>query len=478
MYDPNVASELQLMQWNSALDPETAGEWAQLQKMLAAGDGVDAAAFTQGRALQYESLENVLHKVTLTEEDCVFFKRMAKEKIFATVDQYDRLTDTGSEWGMGVGEADNPVESDPVIARAYAPVKFYRTLRKFSDVSMLVRNVQSPEAVQIWSGTQQIIKRLELDMFWAHPDVFTERVGGMIHLMSQAGYQGTSYDAAGRTLATVTKKPINQISALIRTAAGRATDLFYAPLLAEDMSVLYSTAERVILDGGQGERTLTVGGDIVGIQTAHGRINFNSAVFNKCGWACPSVAVGPAPPATPVLTSLTPGGTGGTIPTGTYFYFITAVNETGESAPVAVGGGAAASVTLGEKVAIVATPADSITTGFRVYRAAKNSANDDDCRFLWQFAWDGSGGTTWYDDGYWVPGCSNVLIGDMRPDHATVQLSQLLPLTKKKLADLGPYTQFLLNYYAAFRKAKPEWWGMIRNVLSQYDYDDGWRPLG
>jgi len=118
----------------------------QMLKALEAGTGVDAADFTGGRALQYESLDNVLQSVTLSEEDCTLWRALPKKTIRATVDQYNRRTSLGSRWGMAVGESESPTDQLSEIARAFAEVKFYRSRREVSDIALLVNMTEDPEA--------------------------------------------------------------------------------------------------------------------------------------------------------------------------------------------------------------------------------------------------------------------------------------------------------------------------------------------
>jgi hypothetical protein len=69
---------------------------------------------------------------------------------------------------------------------------------------------------------------------------------------------------------------------------------------------------------------------------------------------------------------------------------------------------------------------------------------------------------------------------DLRPaaPARAVQWSQLLPLTVKWLAQIGPTRPFLINLYGAFRIAAPEWCAVVKNVLPRRTRDAGWDPLG
>jgi hypothetical protein len=449
-------------------------------KSLEAGSGVDAAAFTQGRALQYESLDNVLYTSTVSMTSAALWRAIRKNPIHATIDQYDRRTSFGDQWGMAVAESSNPANHISAIMRAYSEVAYYRSYREVSDVSLLVQNIANPELVEEVGGTESIIQRLNRDFYWADRSVIGTRVNGFYSLASEDANSMVGYDAAGTILTG--REDFEGLAADIVNAGGTLTHAFANPLVVSDLSAAYATAERVVIMPGGSGGDAWPGTNPAGIDTAQGRISFERDPFNRIGWACPSAVEGDANrPSAPTSVAAAAAGTGGTIPTGSYWYKVTAVNENGQSVGVAME--AAVAVTLGEKVTLTITNGDAsaAATGYFIYRSEKDAATAADCRFLWQTPITDGVTTAYIDTGYWVPGTSHVLmlgLGQTEVNGANQQWSQLLPLTKKPLAQTGPTRPFLMNLYGTLRVARPEWCAVYRNILPRKTRDAGWDPLG
>lgn len=454
-------------------------------KSLEAGTGVDAASFTGGRAMTYESLDSMLQSVTLAADDHAFWRMLPKRAIHATVDQYNRRTSyAGSRWGFAAAESANPAEHMAEIARAYATVKFYRDLRSVSDVSMMVNMTQDPLVEEQQAATLAILETLSPDLYWGDSAALPYRVDGMYkHLKGNCPV----VDAKGDTLSS--RVDFEELAALVRNAGGRLTHTLMNPLLQADMSTMYESAERITMlqreQVGSKDPMWYAGSALGGVITAQGVIAFEGDPFNRVGWQAPVSGEGPNPPS--AITSVTgaAAGTGGTTPTGAYFYKVCAVAEgtliNGQSAPVA---SVAVNVTLGQKVTLTITRADATATGFFVYRSAIDAADETDCRYIGAVA-TGGATTSFVDDGSVVPGTANMLLLDMRQNSTArpVQWSQLLPMTMKKLAETGPTRPFLMSLIGTLRVSAPEWCAMVTNILPDkvkkgYGTIPAWNPLG
>lgn len=103
-----------------------------LQKALTAGSGVDAGAFTGGRALIPESLDNTLVNVLHSQDEARFFQRLKKTPISSPVHQWDERTEVGADDGGWVAEQGESQEANQTIARKYGTAKYLQTLRKVS----------------------------------------------------------------------------------------------------------------------------------------------------------------------------------------------------------------------------------------------------------------------------------------------------------------------------------------------------------
>jgi len=454
---------------------------AQMEKAVATvGYGVNAAAYTNLRALGYESLDDMLQSVTLMAKDCALWQALPKVPVHATVDQYNRRTALGSRWGRAMGEAVNPPDTQSTIARAYENIKYYRTKHYVSHVAQLVRNMVNPIQESREAGTNDLIQFVNRDLYMGSSAVFPERTDGIIPTMF-ASATDNIIDLHGTVLTG--REDIMRLAAVVRNKGGQLTNAFCNPLLQADIANAYQSAERIIdvqrAEGGAATKHW-IGMTLGGVLTPMGAIAIEGDPF--CSEVTrekfPSTGEGTAPTA-PTIVSTTPGGSGGNVtnlPTGAYYYKVAGVTELGLSTCATSG---IANVTAGQVVTIVITPGDADTTGFWIYRTAKDGAATD-CRWLWHVQRAASGNTTFIDNGTHVPGTTNLVFLDLRQNAGAkaIRWSQLFPLTELPLARLVAADQFLLNLYGALRFVAPTWCGLMTNVLTQYDMDAGWNPLG
>lgn len=477
MYDVRTIQEAQ---W-SGMEGFLGGNFVmELLKALEAGAG-EAIGSAGGRAMQYESLDNVLQTVTLTQKNASLWRAITKKPIHATVDQFVRRTSMGEEWGIAVPESSNPADHLAELARAIATVKYYRSRREVSDVSMMVGMIENPETEEETAGTIQIIKRLAADMYWADQAVIPTQIDGFFSML-HAGHkdaskpQMISTDAEGKIITG--RESFESLAAQVVNVGGLITHAFCNPLIAADFSSAYATAERIVIQPAAAGGLVEVGANVGTINTAQGPIAWEKDPFNKIGWIAPAAGDGvTGKPAAPTSVAGAAAGSDCAQPAGNYFYKVTAVNEYGESTPVA---SAVIAVTAGQHVTLTITNGNAAAapaaTGFRIYRSELDAASAADCRYLWQVALTATT-TVYVDAGYFVPGTAHVLMLDMETADTAQQWSQLLPLTKKRLAETGPTRPFLLNLIGALRVAKPEWCAVYRNVLPRFYRDAGWDPL-
>jgi hypothetical protein len=439
-----------------------------------AGAGVDMATLaTTGRALGRESLDDVLQVVTISEKRASLWRALKKDPLFATIDQYDRLTSEGDDYfGVGTSETGSPPDAISNIARAFVGVRHYRDIRKTSDIIGRVSNIVDPVKQAEKDGTRRLVKILNTDLYWGNSAIPT-RVDGLYETFMFAGNNVPIQDYGGKVM--VEGDEWEWVTADVMNAGGTSTHAFLNPLLGADFNLMYEANKRLTVSAGENAGGATYyGAALGGLDTANGRLEFERDPFNKIGWACPTVSRGPEAPAAPTLNSATPAGTSSNSLAGTYYYKVTAVSDNGESAPATSG---AIVVAEGEHVAINVTPNGNGTTGFRVYRSARDAGSAADCRFLWQFKWDGAGATEWNDTFVMVPGTAHIPILDMLPEDTTMQWSQLVALEKKDFAPIGFYEWFGLTLSGAFRISKPEWCAAMMNILPLRVRQAGWDPM-
>jgi hypothetical protein len=479
-----------------------------LAKAMEAGAGVTPASFSGGESMRYELLDDMLQTVTLTAEDCTIWRALPKISVNSTVDWFVRRTGFGGDWGDTAAESDNPTTQMADLNRAYAIAKFYRTRREVSDVAAKVNMIMNPMREEEEAGTIALLQRLNRDIYFGDSTLFPTRITGIIPTQVSGTYNVPTFDQSGMVLSSRTD--FEMIAAMVRNNGGRATNAFANPLIQADLSNAYASAERiqVMIDQDRAAKKY-VGATIGGVNTSQGLILFEGDPFlshpaylpsehatgNVLGGQPPNQAVGPVPPGAPATVTGVAAGTDGNatnFPTGTYYYRVTAVLERMNSTTQVPEGGQSAStasavisVTGGQHVTLsIADPVSgSAPSGYYIWRSAKNAASADDCRYLWYVARTGAT-TSFVDKGTWVPGCTQIVFLDLRQGAGarSIRWSQLLPMSKKALAELGPTQPFLMSLWGALRFAAPEWSGLVKNVLPQavhtgYAGLPAWTPI-
>ena len=446
-----------------------------LMKALAAGTGTDAAAFTGGRALTLESLDQTMADVLWTDRHVLLFKALRKQAVYAVLDTWNQRSSYGGDWATAMTEGGSPAVSDTDIARMIGVVKYYRDKREVTHVMTLVQSTEAAMAEEETSGTRRILGRVETDLFTGDQTIFPTRIHGLLPIaVGQGG--DLVYDAHGGAITA--DEAYHYLAGVVYKEGGYLTDVYHSPACQADVDHALASAQRFVLPISTDGRVVA-GVSQRALATAHGVMNFQADRFIRCGWdmAAPNAGAGPEPPATPTVNSVL--GNAGTIysqenlPAGDYYVRVSNVCEAGESAA-----SAAQSVTLtaGNVIRINVTCGAATATGYRVYLSAKDAADGTDCRFHCEFAKVGDGAGQDLDlDGHWVTGTTAIHLLSLDAGTDALDIRQLLPLLKMDLAIVGPAFPFLLNLYLYLRAKKPNFHTAILNVLPSNVA--GWNPL-
>ena len=154
-------------------------------------------------------------------------------------------------------------------------------------------------------------------------------------------------------------------------------------------------------------------------------------------------------PATPAITTqpLVADEATGTHAVGTYYYSVSAFNDTGESLPVITQAAAVTDAT--SKVTIVVTRVTG-ATGYRIYRGIE--ADGSDAIWIAKVAQPSSGNLTFVDKGEWKTvgsdgKAANGLALLVKPDPKDICIAQMTPLIKFPQPWAGTTLPFLLMIY-------------------------------
>ena len=203
-------------------------------------------------------------------------------------------------------------------------------------------------------------------------------------------------------------------------------------------------------DGAQGTE-YTPGQKVPGYDTNYGHIKFDFSILLEEVEGSKPLYDGALAntPATPAITTqpLVADEATGTHAVGTYYYSVSAFNDTGESLPVITQAAAVTDAT--SKVTIVVTRVTG-ATGYRIYRGIE--ADGSDAIWIAKVAQPSSGNLTFVDKGEWKTvgsdgKAANGLALLVKPDPKDICIAQMTPLIKFPQPWAGTTLPFLLMIY-------------------------------
>jgi hypothetical protein len=252
---------------------------------------------------------------------------------------------------------------------------------------------------------------------------------------------------------------------------------FWNPLALSDLAKLKLQAERRLLsDNTPGYRP---GTPLEGYRTQHGYLPFEESIFmdvvedGHVQLDNNGNAVADSGSPTAPAIACTPSSSGGLLPTNaTTYYFVSAINDAGESLTTASG---AVNVTGPTGSVSIVITASTGATAYRIYRNDNgvNSATDPN---TYEVATVPAGyplgmgilvgtagqGATWVDINSKIPGTTEAMIVNFAEED--VVLAQLAPLIKFPLAVVNTTQEFLLILYHVPIIKAPERVLMIKNI--------------
>jgi len=456
------------------------GEVEQLVKALTAHEGTtDIADLSAGGALQMQSLETNLALLTFSEKHLRFFKDIGITKAFSTLEEYSIQDGYGTEGGF-VGQMENPEEGDPDFRRAYAVIKYIRTLWKTSDVLPLTRTITSAEVKNVQAAMMRALRVTENKLFTGDSTMVSQEFNGAFYEVENNGSSSHVFDLRG---ATITEANMRDGAQLISDNYGTVTDMYNSTGVQTSIDQLIGITpdtariNQEVVSTGSG--LIALGHTAVKMRTAFGEFNFKPDIFlNVEGKGVTKIKDPAAPanliegststkaPAMPTIVSIldAPGvadslwaaaGSGGRI-AGNYQHRVVARNQYGSSQ--------ASVASVVRNVANTGAITINITPGAGAYAAQcydiYSEATPDSGVYLYQITVT-AGAATYQDINDDLPGTSKALLVDNTTsgDLRTMALSQLAPIHKVEYAKIGPYRWGTVNFYIV-----PKWYAPLRMV--------------
>lgn len=423
---------------------------ADLKKALEAGNyNAAPSTLVNGSALQREDLSGVMELVCSDDSHIKLQKALSSKSVKSLLVQYDRQLSYGLSFGgTAQFEGQVGVEEDGAYVRMTVPMAFYSLISKVTVQSNMVETVDGVKAEDrvASNAAKKIAIDIELDLFRGKADFVNAglfdgnplsipNLPGMLGLDPQvrmADAQRNAQDlmfaefGGNETCVIPGGAILNQDNiedASVRSAQnhGSADKMFLSPKALSLYNKISFGKERIVLAGSPQGAT---GAELKNQWTSSGTVKLEASRFLTAKFlpGAPR-SVGPA---APTITLGTAGGTTG-LPAGTYFYYVTSVNEKGES-PASPAVSQAAS--LNDQITVTITPPGSGTVRyFNVYRGNAGQAAAQ-AKFIGRIA-NGTGATTAFLDlNNRLPGHSVAFL----VENDTMEIKELAPFSRMKLA--------------------------------------------
>lgn len=453
---------------------EVAQDVQSLEKALTAGYGTDSAAFTGGRALIPENLEQeVINALAENKNDCKIMNMLKKTPVKSTIHEVNTRTDQGDWKHLSVTEGGSSIETSQGINRQTFPMAYLQTRRSITKQMEAVDTVEGALASEKIAGVETIIKAAEYQCFHGNSNVVGTEFNGFEAQIRNARLEDQNIKSLrGKSIGTYGAKIFDEIAESIYHKGGEAEKVFYPPILARDI--------RATLFDEKGYYNMGAGFNTVNNFNGKALPDYSTAIGSTLALSGEDagadkffqvkgkvVADGDVLKRPPAPTSVTASASASvdksefeTGDAGDYKYTVHAVNQYGISEGTAI----ASPVTVAAKgaVTLTITPAAGVkATGFIICRSKKDG---DEVMEMTQIANSGNATTTFVDKNSELPGtASMLLLPKLKQSYYT--FGQLLPVCTFPLqpADKAEIP-FLVLMYGALEVRTPKFLGLVKDI--------------
>lgn len=460
----------------------SAGEVEALSKALTAGESINnpGASPGEGFPLRIENLDTTLYNATYRTQDAKFWMSLAKERVYNTVSEFNRLESYGSGDAIFMDEGELAEEEDSTYSRQYTVSKYMGVTRRVTHQLHASRTAHGPAVAQeTVNGTKYLIRRIERALFQGDEEMVARSFDGIEALMVKAynsnlaedgqyqGYEDENViDLRGQALS---EDAITDLSTQIvkEPNYGRPSGL-WGPLgpIADISKSLYPRQRvNIPLPDSSGMAGVAVNGMV----TPYGNIRFNPDIFIPESVVPVADGVGKAqkrPQAPTVGTVTSPVYSGASTNrwtadfAGAYWYKVVAGSRFGKSVPAAAA--AAVTVAAGDAVEIPVTDNGPDTSFYEVFRTEAGGTLDT-AKSIMRVKRTASSQVI-RDLNRFLPGTNRAYLLTESPD--VYKWKQLLPFSKVNLAQIDLNIRWVQVLYGALQLQLPRQVGMYINVGS------------
>jgi len=454
-------------------------EIQQLIKALELGSyNAAPSTLSQGSALQFEDLSPVNHNLTFQDSHIKLQKALSVKDAKGQLIQFVRQLSYGTFGGTAQYEGGIGEDNTGDYQRATVPMSYYSTNARASIAANMAQafdGVKAEDRVEN-DAEKKLVGDIEFDLFRGQADfsnaglfdgnpLAVAKVPNMVGLDAQvrasdnmSNTQDLMFAEYGSDQSIVisvngTLSQSNIEDSAVRSAMnmGSADKLALDPISLSAYNKIAFAKERIILAGAAQEAS---GANLRKQWTSSAMVELEASRFLS-GKTRPARARTGAPAAPAIATGV--AASTAVIPVGTYAYYVTAVNERGESVPSAT---ASQAVAAAEQVNVTIT--NNGAKYYNVYRSAAGGSAAS-AKFIGKVKASAGASTVFVDLGNRRPGS----VTGFLTQSDTMAIHQLAGLTKLKLAvtDLSlPSAVFRFLCLAVYQPRKNS---LLENIEGQ-----------
>lgn len=495
---------------------KSTGSGAIAKADLDVGTLTNFSQITGGQALGYVSLDVRMARGTVRPSSFTLYQALNKTAAYQVVDYWAYANATGGPLPGGAFSSYSSASQGALNTSAGQYELKNITLKMALDGRAITTALAAQnsfvniEEQENTNAALTVLESVNWVNYWGNPNVYVNHFTGIYYSLPSENifnYQEFASNNSSQgwspqqTLFNMIYEVVAQVTKF-RTY-GQITHAFMSPGAIGDLQSLVTTQLNNIVnditDFQAGIRGVVVNGDLQGMRTRFGTIQFpidifitardkpaQSIVYSESN-TTPATTSNPTPPASVTVTTLAPGasGTSGSewtsdyvASSGVYTYAVastdSSMNESVLTYSSAVRGIAAG----GAYQLTIAPPSANDMAAFRVFRSGlgynESTPSPAAFRYIGDVIGNGSSNVTFIDLNQHIPGSDTIFLLDMDDDDDAIDFRYLLPLTKIELFAQSLYMPWAVAMIGAIRLKVPKFHAAIRNYVP---VAPDWNPL-
>jgi hypothetical protein len=510
---------------------DTALEKSMMKASLDVGTLTNFANVTGGQALGYISLDTRMARGTIRPSSFTLYQALDKSLAWQVVDFWALAKATGGAPPGAAFANYTSVTSGTLNTNAgtYDMMDIVLKLaldgRAITTALAAQNNYVNVSEQENTNAALTVLETMDWASYWGDSSIFANQFDGAYKQMVAGGALTFDFYQFSNNYSTAHSwSPELTLYNLIYEAAaeitsygnyGHITHAFMSPGAMGAFQALTQNQLNNILSQItelQDRAPLVVNGNLIGMQTRYGHIQFpmdlligarnvpvQAIVIDGNNQA---TASNPTPPTSITATAVAAAnansagsnftGSYTTAPGGTYMYAVAGCDASMVESTLTYSSSGLVTVTTGQSVQVAITPNGTSAVAFRVFRSglggcisnAAPAANE--FRYVGNIAANGSNPVSFYDlngginsvvnggNTTFIPGSSSIFLFDMDPTDLAIDYRLLLPLVRVELFANNLYMPWAVASIGSLRLRVPKFHGFIKNFVPT---NPSWNPL-